>query len=239
MGMQTPHGGVLVDLMVESPKKEELIAACEDRTIECSHRNACDVELLCVGGFSPLTGFMDKATYDTVVETMRLPTGELFGLPVVMDTNSETLVPGQKVLFTYEGQNIAVMDITEKWIPNKPLEAKKCYGTSSLEHPGVQMIAQERGKYYISGPVQGLNIPKRIFPCKTPAEVRSSLPANTDVVAFQCRNPIHRAHYELFTRALDAPNVGKDAVCLVHPTVGPTQDDGRCYAVLQARFCPF
>ena len=73
---------------------------------------------------------------------------------------------------------------------------------------------------------QGLNIPKRIFPCKTPAEVRAGLPANTDVVAFQCRNPIHRAHYELFTRALDAPNVGKDAVCLVHPTVGPTQDDG-------------
>lgn len=63
----------------------------------------------------------------------------------------------------------------------------------------------------------------RVFPCATPAEVRASLPANTDVVVFQCRNPIHRAHYELFTRSLSAPNVRTEAVVLVHPTVGPTQ----------------
>ena len=63
----------------------------------------------------------------------------------------------------------------------------------------------------------------RVFPCASPAEVRASLPTNTDVVAFQCRNPVHRAHYELFTRALHAPNVRPGAVCLVHPTCGPTQ----------------
>ena len=73
--------------------------------------------------------------------------------------------------------------------------------------------------------VEGLERPKRVFPCATPAEVRDTLPAGADVLAFQCRNPIHRAHYELFTRALQADNVGKDAVCLVHPTCGPTQDD--------------
>jgi sulfate adenylyltransferase len=66
----------------------------------------------------------------------------------------------------------------------------------------------------------------RVFPCATPAEVRSQLPADTDVVAFQCRNPVHRAHYELFTRALHAPNVRPGAVCLVHPTCGPTQVGG-------------
>mmetsp|Transcript_58170 Transcript_58170/g.185180 ORF Transcript_58170/g.185180 Transcript_58170/m.185180 type:complete len:244 (-) Transcript_58170:124-855(-) len=87
------------------------------------------------------------------------------------------------------------------------------------------MISMERGRYYIGGAVKGLELPKRVFPCKTPAEVRATLPAGVDVVAFQCRNPIHRAHYELFTRALGADNVGKDAVCLVHPTCGPTQDD--------------
>lgn len=118
------------------------------------------------------------------------------------------------------------MDITGKWVPNKVLEAKLAYGTTSLEHPGVQMISMERGKFYISGPLHGLETPKRDFICDTPAQVRADLPANVDVVAFQCRNPIHRAHYELFTRALHASNVGKNAVCLVHPTCGPTQDDG-------------
>jgi sulfate adenylyltransferase len=73
------------------------------------------------------------------------------------------------------------------------------------------------------GKVQGLELPSRVFPCATPAEVRATLPANADVLAFQCRNPIHRAHYELFIRALDAPNVQEGAVCLVHPTCGPTQ----------------
>ena len=71
--------------------------------------------------------------------------------------------------------------------------------------------------------MQGLDVAKRVFPCATPAEVRDSLPENADVLAFQCRNPIHKAHYELFIRALEADNVGKDAVCLVHPTCGPTQ----------------
>ena len=73
------------------------------------------------------------------------------------------------------------------------------------------------------GKVQGLNLPKRVFPCATPEEVRATLPEGRSVLAFQCRNPIHRAHYELFIRALDAPNAGENAVCLVHPTCGPTQ----------------
>merc|ERR1712146_580292 len=75
----------------------------------------------------------------------------------------------------------------------------------------------------MGGKVEGLNLPIRDFPCKTPEEVRATLPKNTDVVAFQCRNPVHRAHYELFTRALDAPNVDKEAggVVLVHPTCVP------------------
>ena len=73
--------------------------------------------------------------------------------------------------------------------------------------------------------VQGLERPKRVFQCQTPEEVRATLPEGKDVLAFQCRNPIHKAHYELFIRALEADNVGKEAVCIVHPTCGPTQDD--------------
>ena len=76
---------------------------------------------------------------------------------------------------------------------------------------------------HAGGKVKGLALPKRVFPCATPAQVRESLPEGTDVLAFQCRNPIHKAHYELFIRALEASNVGQGAVCLVHPTCGPTQ----------------
>eukprot|EP00775_Hariotina_reticulata_P001918 gene1918-2250_t len=193
--------------------------------LQCSDRNACDVELLVVGGFSPLEGFMNQAEYDSVVGNMRLTNGLLFGLPIVLDTDSDDIQPGDRVLLTYQGKALAAVDIDSKWTPNKALECLKCYGTSSLEHPAVQMVAMERGKYYMGGKVTGLDLPTRVFPCATPAEVRATLPANSDVLAFQCRNPIHRAHYELFIRALDAPNVGEGGVCLVHPTCGPTQDD--------------
>ncbi|KIY94849.1 ATP-sulfurylase [Monoraphidium neglectum] len=221
-----PHGGRLSDLMVRSDaRRRALVGAC-DHAQELSDRNACDVELLSVGGFSPLEGFMGRHAYEHVVQHMRLPgSGLLFGLPVVLDTDNEAIQEGQKVLLTYKGQELAVVEVESKWIPNRALEAKLCYGTSSLEHPGVQMISMERGKYYLGGRVWGLELPKRVFPCATPEEVRSALPAGGDVVAFQCRNPIHRAHYELFTRALHAHNVRPGAVVLVHPTCGPTQDD--------------
>jgi sulfate adenylyltransferase len=83
----------------------------------------------------------------------------------------------------------------------------------------------------VSSPHVALHCCCRVFPCATPAHVRADLPSDTDVVAFQCRNPVHRAHYELFTRALHAPNVRPGAVCLVHPTCGPTQVCGFCFFV--------
>jgi sulfate adenylyltransferase len=132
------------------------------------------------------------------------------------------------------------MLVESRYLAQKPLECLKCYGTNSLEHPGVVMVAMERGKYYLGGSLKGLNKPIREFPCKSPREVRATLPPGKDVVAFQCRNPIHRAHYELFTRALHAPNVREDAVVMVHPTCGPTQADDidggvrfKTYEVLQ------
>jgi sulfate adenylyltransferase len=112
------------------------------------------------------------------------------------------------------------------------------------------MISMERGHWYVGGKLTGISMPKRIYPCDTPAELRKTLPHDKasipncipvlhvghashtrncgcmqDVVAFQCRNPIHRAHYELFIRSLQAPNVEAGAVVLVHPTCGPTQED--------------
>ncbi|GAB4819847.1 hypothetical protein N2152v2_006893 [Parachlorella kessleri] len=223
VGLISPHGNKLVDLMLPEDKKQAAIDSCT-KTIELSDRNACDVELLVVGGFSPLEGFMGEEEYRSVVDLMHLPDGTIFGLPVVLDTEREDLAVGDRVLLTYKGEDLAVFTVGSKWVPNKPLEAQKCYGTTSIEHPAVQMISMERGKYYMGGKVEGLRLPTRVFPCATPREVRSTLPEGSDVLAFQ--NPIHRAHYELFIRALEAPNVSKDAVCLVHPTCGPTQARG-------------
>jgi sulfate adenylyltransferase len=224
---QIPHGqnGVLVDLMVsdESAKRGKIDAA--DVIVQATDRQLCDVELLMNGGFTPLTGFMDQATYQSVVNDMALPDGTIFGLPVVYDTNDEALQPGMTVLLKQGDLAIATITLTDKYVPDKVKECKLCYGTTELEHPGTLMVATERGKYYMGGTVTGLNFPVRDFPCKTPQEVRAELPDDVDVVAFQCRNPVHRAHYELFTRALDDPAVGANGIVLVHPTCGPTQAD--------------
>ena len=223
MAKQTPHGGTLVNLMTDDV--DAAIAKCTSE-VQLTPRQLCDVELIMNGGFSPLTGFMDEATYRGVVENMELPdSGLIFGLPVVFDTDSEELQPGQTVLLKDGDRPIATVEFTDKYLPDKPLECLKCYGTASIEHPGALMVATERGRYYMGGKVTGLNAPVRDFPCKSPEEVRATLPDDKDVVAFQCRNPVHRAHYELFTRALDDPLVGEGGVVLVHPTCGPTQAD--------------
>merc|ERR1711966_424054 len=139
--------------------------------------------------------------------------------------DDEDLQPGTTIVLKQGDLPIATIEFTDKYVPDKVKETKSCYGTSELEHPGTLMVATERGRYYMGGKVTGLNLPVRDFPCKTPEEVRASLPEDKDVVAFQCRNPVHRAHYELFTRALDDPLVGEGGVVLVHPTCGPTQGD--------------
>lgn len=220
---QVPHGGTLIDLMAKTDDEKEAAIAKATVELQATERQLCDVELIMNGGFSPLEGFMDEAAYNSVVENMALPDGTIFGLPVIFDTDDEDLQPGTTVLLKQGDLAIATVEFTDKFEPNKVVECRNCYGTSELEHPGTLMVATQRGKYYMGGKVTGLNAPVRDFPCKTPAEVRAELPDDKDVVAFQCRNPVHRAHYELFTRALDDPLVGEGGIVLVHPTCGPTQ----------------
>jgi len=227
-GRRLPHGGKLVDLMVtDSTERNSLLSEC-NITLDLNERQSCDVEVIVNGGFSPIEGFMNEDVYDHVVEKNRLPGSNLlFGLPIVLDIPSsrDDIIPGKKIALHFEGKPIAVLDVESRFLPNKPKETKLCYGVSTLEHPGVRMVAMERGHTYIGGALRGVGTPERVFPCQSPKEVRAMLPANQDVVAFQCRNPIHRAHYELFMRALDAPNVKDGGVVLVHPTCGPTQED--------------
>ena len=223
-GLIKPYGGELINLMATDLEAKDL-KKNSFKKLNCSDRNACDIELLLIGAFSPVNAFMNEKNYNSVVKQNRLESGLLFGLPIVMDTDREDINPGDSALLIYKEQELAILEIQEKWIPDKVIEAKYCYGTTSLEHPAVRMISMERKKYYLGGSIKGLELPKRVFTCKTPSQVRENLPPGEDVVAFQCRNPIHRAHYELFTRALKANNVSQDGVVLVHPTCGPTQED--------------
>ena len=224
-GLIPPYGGELKNLIIKDKNLKNDLISKATYEFECSERNACDVELLMVGAFSPLEGFMDENNYKSVIKNNRDKNGLLFGLPIVFDSNNEVVKAGETILLTYKKQKIAVLEVSSKWEPDKSLEAELCYGTNSLDHPAVKMIFNERGRFYIGGRVYAFELPIRDFPCKTPEEVRSSLPSNHDVVAFQCRNPIHRAHYELFTNALLSDNVSSNSVVLVHPTCGPTQQD--------------
>lgn len=224
-GLIPPYGGELKNLIIKDKNLKNDLISKATYEFECSERNACDVELLMVGAFSPLEGFMDEHNYNSVIKNNRDTKGLLFGLPIVFDSNDEKVKAGDTILLTYKKQKIAVLEVSSQWEPDKSLEAELCYGTNSLDHPAVKMIFNERGRFYIGGRVYGFELPIREFPCKTPEEVRSTLPSNHDVVAFQCRNPIHRAHYELFTNALLSDNVSSNSVVLVHPTCGPTQQD--------------
>ena len=224
-GLIPPYGGKLKDLIIKNENLKSELLSKVSYEHECSERNACDVELLMIGAFSPLEGFMDEKNYQSVIKNHRESSGLLFGLPIGLDTNNENLKEGETILLTYKKQKLAIIEVKSKWEPDKSAEAKLCYGTNSLDHPAVKMIFNERGRFYIGGKIYGFELPIREFPCKTPKELRASLPSNFDVVAFQCRNPIHRAHYELFTNALLSENVSKNSVVLVHPTCGPTQQD--------------
>jgi sulfate adenylyltransferase len=236
-----PHGGNLVSTYVaDEAERKKLISECA-KTIELSERQACDVSLLITGAFSPLNGFMKKADYESVVDKMRLTDGTLFGLPVVLDVGKEDSdLKGKKVLLKYKDTNLAVMDVEDDYKPDKAKEGEKCYGTASTEHPSVAELQDVLGEYYLGGKVQGLLQSFDVVwgeGFKTPAEVRKTLPEGKQVVAFQNRNPVHKAHFELLVAAKeDVPN----SIIFVHPTCGPTQPgdiDGptriKTYEVLQ------
>jgi sulfate adenylyltransferase len=213
-----PHGGALKDLFCGKGKE---LAPKAVRTIELNERQACDVFCLLNGAFSPLTGFMKEAEYDSVVKTMRLPCEHLFGMPVTLDLSStEGLKAGDALLLRWAGEEVAVLEAESIWVPDKTLEARECYGTSSLEHPTVHAMVAEQGKYYIGGAIHGLTSPKFPYKVHTPAEVREILPKGPPVVAFQNRNPIHKAHFELLKCAQKDV---EGSTLLVHPTCGPTQ----------------
>ena len=222
-----PYGGnKLVNLVVTGKERDELLGrAPQLPSIKISMRNLCDLELLATGGFSPLDRFMGKADYERVLHDMRLSSGVLFPLPITLTADPKELptVGEELVLRNANNDVIAVMTLDEVYHWDAETEAALAYGSTDAKHPMVSEMARW-GKVCISGPLKVVNLPKYYdfvdLRC-TPAQVRAILEdmGNDNVVAFQTRNPLHRIHEELTTRA--AAQVGGSLI--IHPVVGMTK----------------
>ncbi len=191
-------------------------------------RQVCDLELLMNGGFYPLKGFQTEKDYNGVVENMRTDDGTLWPIPVTLDVTeafAEKIAPGQDIaLRDAEGVILAIMSVTDKWVADKANEATKVFGANDIAHPAVNYLHNQAGKVYLGGPVKGLQAPVHYdFKGRrdTPNQLRAYFRKLgwTRIVAFQTRNPLHRAHQELTFRAAKEAQ----ANLLIHPVVGMTK----------------
>ena len=198
----------------------------ELKNITLSDRQLCDIELILDGSFNPLEGFLNKADYDSVLDNMRLSTGELWPIPICLDLDEEDLkdIGDEIALRDKEGFLIATMFIEDIWKPNKKKESISVFNTDNLEHPGVYQIFNHVKEYYAGGKLKANNLPVhhdfknlRMPPKKVKELLKNYKHNNT--IAFQTRNPIHRAHQELMLRSMNEI----EANMLIHPVVGMTK----------------
>ena len=244
-----PHGGALVDLLAAPERGAELKAASRDwPSHDLTPRQICDLELLVSGGFSPLTGFLGRRDYERVCAEMRLAGGAFWPMPITLDVPeslASSLSAGSHLaLRDEEGVMLAALEVEDVWRPDREAEAQAVFGTTNPEHPGVAHLLQRTEPFYVGGRVTAVQ-PVTHYDYRllrhTPAELRREFGKLgwTTVVAFQTRNPMHRAHQELTLRA--AKEV--EASLLVHPVVGLTKPGDvdhytrvRCYQALMQRY---
>ena len=230
---------------------EEKKAAANYVSWDLTPRQICDLELLLNGGFAPLKGFLNENDYDSVIENMRLKDGSLWPIPITLDVSSEfskNLKIGENVaLRNLEGVILAIIQVGSKWSPDKFREADKVFQTRDEIHPGVNFLINNTGEIYLGGKVVGLERPQHydfISRRQTPNELRKYFQKMgwQKIVAFQTRNPLHRAHQELTLRA--AREV--EANLLIHPVVGMTKPGDidhftrvRCYEAILDKYPTF
>lgn len=244
MPVPVPHGGILQDLVLrDAPKRERLLNEIKEKkykTLTLTERQLCDLELILNGGFSPLTGFLNQEDYNSVVKEMRLSsvkdetTGEglLWPMPITLDVSeafAQDASVGEKIVLKdlRDERPLALLTIESIYKPDKQLEAELVF-RGDPEHPAIKYLFETADDYYIGGSVEGLNYPKHYDYSefrKTPTELRKEFEkvgwGDKNVVAFQTRNPMHRAHRELTVRA--AQDIGEDGRILIHPVVGLTK----------------
>src|SRR4051812_19550417 len=246
------HGGQLCELIAVPERIKELKSLSKDwPSWDLTARQVCDLELLLSGGFSPLRGFMNRAEYESVCQNMQLPDGPIWPMPITLDVTEEfakKLQPGSSkiALRDAEGVMLAVLDVEEVWQPDRKAEAEAVFGSTSAAHPGADFAMNKSNPWYVGGKLEGVQAPsnynfKPLRP--TPAELPTEFARLgwRRVVAFQTRNPMHRAHVELTFRA--AKTV--EANLLIHPSVGMTKPGDvdyftrvRCYQLLLAKYPP-
>lgn len=224
------------------------VEAADLVSLDLTPRQICDLELLMNGGFNPLKGFLTEEDYNGVVENMRLADGSLWPMPINLDVSEEfaaQLELGQDIaLRDQEGVILATMTVTDNWVPNKAREAEKVFGADDDAHPAVNYLHNQAGKVYLGGPVIGIQQPVHYdFRARrdTPNELRAYFRKLgwRKIVAFQTRNPLHRAHQELTFRAAKEAQ----ANLLIHPVVGMTKPGDvdhftrvRCYEAVLDKY---
>ena len=237
------------DLMVAAEKTQNLKKESNHYPAwQLTDRQICDLELLLNGGFSPLDGFMGKADYNSVLKNMRLDNGALWPMPITLDITEEfasKIKDVEKItLRDQEGFTLAILTVTDIWEPNKDEEAQMVYGTTDLKHPAVNYLKNKSNKMAVGGKLEGISLPHHYDYQKnrhTPEELRSIFIQNgwDKIVAFQTRNPLHRAHVEMTMRASEDLN----ANLLIHPVVGMTKPGDvdhytrvRCYKHVMKKY---
>lgn len=244
-----PHGGTLVNLLVDSEQAEALKKESQEyQSLTLGQRQVCDLELLMNGAFSPLKGFMSRVDYESVIRTMRLADGTLWPVPIVLDVSrkfADTLEVGQKIaLRDSEGFMPAVLTVGDIWEPDKSEEAEKVYSTLSDSHPGVRYLNDCVQPVYVGGTIEGIQLPvHHDFESfwDSPEEMRALFKKKgwRRVVAFQTSKPMHRLQRDITLQT------AKDVQghILLHPTVGMTKPGDlqyyarvHCYQAIRKHF---
>ena len=224
-----PHGGELVNRQVEGTRKEQLISQAQTfPALTLNPWSLSDLELIAIGGFSPLTGFMGEDDYTNVVENLHLANGLVWSIPItlpVTEAEADAFEIGQQIALYGEDNHLyGVLTLEEKYTYDKKNEAQKVYGTTEVAHPGVQKVF-EKGNVYLAGPIELVDRPKHdefvdfhLDPSET-RQLFADLGWKT-VVGFQTRNPVHRAHEYIKKAALESVDG-----LLLNPLVGETKSD--------------
>lgn len=244
-----PHGGQLVNRIATAEQRDEFLSKADILPqVQLDERAVSDLEMIAIGAFSPLTGFMNQEDYDRVVTQMRLANGLPWSIPITLSVTEEIasgLTEASLIrLDNPKGEFIGVLQLTQKYRYDKKREAINVYRTDDINHPGVQVLYNQ-GSVHLAGDIWLLQRqPHPQFPTYQidPAESREMFKVNgwKTIVGFQTRNPIHRAHEYIQKCALETV----DALFL-HPLVGATKDDDiaadvrmRCYEILLEHYYP-